>query len=212
MKNLFLIFVTFISVNALANDKAEALKHIASFADSICGDLSHVGTTSKVEFSGEAKAEFNNLLKKLADLGISGSGKYSASDFSGVPHDSLSGALSDQRKCKSEMAKLLKDDFLTEQIKACRLRTHGIEYYEGTQQWSAESGYQKGGPSRASYCEAKRSEHAANYPNRVVSLISANTSHKSEYNPFKQDYYNHFCSYKDEWDPVFNMKENKNCP
>ena len=189
MKYLILMFVTFISVNALANEKAEALKHIASFADSICGNLSHAGATSKVEFSGEAKAEFNNLLKKLADLGISGSGKYSASDFSGVPHASVAGALSDQRKCKREMAKLLKDDLLTEKIKSCRLRSHGIEYYE-----------------------AKRSEHAASYPNRVVSLISATTSHKTERNPFKQDYYNHFCSYKDEWDPIYKLKENKNCP
>ncbi|ALS98325.1 hypothetical protein [Lacimicrobium alkaliphilum] len=212
MKYLILMFVTFISVNALANEKAEALKHIASFADSICGNLSHAGATSKVEFSGEAKAEFNNLLKKLADLGISGSGKYSASDFSGVPHASLAGALSDQRKCKREMAKLLKDDLLTEKIKSCRLRSHGIEYYKSTQEWSSESGYQKGGPSRASYCEAKRSEHAASYPNRVVSLISATTSHKTERNPFKQDYYNHFCSYKDEWDPIYKLKENKNCP
>lgn len=212
MKYLILIFFTFISVNAYANDKTEALRHIASFADSICGNLSHTGATSKVEFSGEAKAEFNNLLKKLADLGISGSGKYSASDFSGVPHDSLAGALSDQIKCKSEMAKLLKDDLLAEKIKSCRLRSHGIEYYKSIQEWSSESGYRRGGPSRASYCEAKRSERAANYPNRVVSLISATTSHKTEYNPFKQDYYNHFCSYKDEWDPVFKLLESKSCP
>ncbi|WP_165311034.1 hypothetical protein [Vibrio ziniensis] len=68
-----------------------------------------------------------------------------------------------------------------------------------TQEWSIESGWQKGGPSREQYCEQQRMIRVNEYPGRTVKLISASTSHKTKYNPFKNDYYNHLCSYIDEW-------------
>ncbi|HCG9065875.1 TPA: hypothetical protein NKB39_001778 [Vibrio parahaemolyticus] len=212
MKYLVLMLFTIVCFKVSANNKIEALNHIAVFADSICGTMQHDGDSRNVEFGVEAKAGFNKLLKNLADLGISGTGKYKESDFSGVPHDDLSVTLKDERRCKEEMVKLLKDDLLVEEIKSCRLRAHGIEYYADSLEWSAESGYQKGGPSRGSYCESKRSERAQKYPDRVVTLISSNTSHKTKYNPLKQDYYNHYCSYRDDLNPVYRLRQSKECP
>lgn len=93
----------------------------------------------------------------------------------------------------------------------CRDISHGVERYLQSEEWGEQSGWEKGGPSRASFCENIRIEHAQVFPERKVILTSANTSHKNEYDPFKQDYYRHSCSFVDKWEPVYVLKASDAC-
>jgi hypothetical protein len=114
-----------------------------------------------------------------------------------------------KEKITTETSSTKKD--VEQKILSCRLPAHGVEAYKNSQEWASDSGWQKGGPSRAVFCETQRVNRTNEFPDRVVTLLSANTSHKSEYNPFKQDYYRHLCTYKDEWNPIYKLKENKEC-
>jgi hypothetical protein len=63
---------------------------------------------------GEWGAELNELLKKVANLGIEGAAKYQASEWQGVLQQDLAGQLNNSRNCKLEVYKDLKDKFLAQ--------------------------------------------------------------------------------------------------
>ncbi|ELB2136392.1 hypothetical protein [Vibrio parahaemolyticus] len=93
----------------------------------------------------------------------------------------------------------------------CRDISHGVERYLQSEEWGIQSGWEKGGPNRGEFCESKRVEHAQTNPDRKVILINAQTSHKTEHNPFKQDYYRHTCSFEDRWEPLYILKASDAC-
>ena len=55
-------------------DPAEVLKEITDTADRLCGDVAQSGDKSIGEVKGEVKAELSGLARKLANLGVSGTG------------------------------------------------------------------------------------------------------------------------------------------
>ena len=55
----------------LSND---ALKAITDTADRICGTVAAAGESQSVKVTGDVKAELGGLAKRLAELGISGTG------------------------------------------------------------------------------------------------------------------------------------------
>jgi hypothetical protein len=78
----------------------EPLDQIADFAERICPPVKDSGTTSSVEISGQAKAELSKLLKKLADLGVSGAAKYKSSEYEGVLREQLASLLKSNQDCR----------------------------------------------------------------------------------------------------------------
>ncbi|WP_434363045.1 hypothetical protein NF212_25370 (plasmid) [Parasalinivibrio latis] len=96
--------------------------------------------------------------------------------------------------------------------KPCRHPAHGLEQYLNSKQESKISGFQKGGPSRADYCEAQRVAIQNSLTEKgKVTLQSAVTSHKTKFTPFKQDYYSHNCTFLVETKPLYNKQVSEHC-
>jgi hypothetical protein len=92
--------------------QTKALTIIGDFANRICETIPQTGSSGNVELSGKAKADLNEMLKKLANVGIEGAAKYQASDWKGVLQEELAGQLNKSRDCKKEVFFALKDTLL----------------------------------------------------------------------------------------------------
>ncbi len=95
-----------------AQAQAQALNLIADFAERLCATAPVKGGNQSIELSGTAKADLANVLKKVADLGIEGAAKYTASDYQGVLQGDLAKLLEDASKCRLEVWRDLKDRLL----------------------------------------------------------------------------------------------------
>jgi hypothetical protein len=95
--------------------------------------------------------------------------------------------------------------------KACRLPEHGIERWGKTQAWTADSDWRKGGSSPSEFCAAQKIERERQFPDRTIALLKAFENHKSEYTPFKHDFYRYICAFEDRWDPIYKLAENSKC-
>jgi hypothetical protein len=85
----------------------EVLDTIGNFAERMCPKVPLEGSSSTVELSGNAKAELNGLLKKMAALGIQGAAKYQESQFQGLVQKDLLAAIRDTTDCKLKVANSL---------------------------------------------------------------------------------------------------------
>lgn len=90
-------------------DQEKTLNIIADFAGRICSDIRLEGSGSTVELNGEAKAELKGLLKKFANLGIGGTGKYEETAWNGVLQKDIANILQKNADCKLKIVELLKD-------------------------------------------------------------------------------------------------------
>jgi hypothetical protein len=81
-------------------ETSEVLKEISETADRLCGYVAQSGHSSTLQLSGDVKAELSGLAKKLADLGVSGTGDINSAEYEGVVQQELTGALKDVRECK----------------------------------------------------------------------------------------------------------------
>ena len=94
----------------------------------------------------------------------------------------------------------------------CRLPEHGTESWAKTEKWAADSDWRKGGSSPAEFCGAQKFAREAKFPAREVALLGTDEKHKSEYTPFKHDFYRYSCLFEDRWEPIFKLAENTRCP
>jgi Pentapeptide repeats (8 copies) len=111
---VFLLSSPAAPASSLSSQK-EALDIIDEFAERLCeADIRTQGSGEKLELSGEARAELNNLLKKLANVGVRVSGKSETSTYEGLLQKDLAVVLQSARKCKLEVFRELKDKLLQE--------------------------------------------------------------------------------------------------
>lgn len=82
--------------------------------------------------------------------------------------------------------------------KSCRLPEHGIEAWRSTEKWTADSDWRKGGSSPAEFCGAQKLAREAKFPDREVMLLGMDEKQKTEYTPFKHDYYRYTCLFEDQ--------------
>jgi hypothetical protein len=93
--------------------QVEALNAINAFAGQTCGDpLPFDGRSDHLELSGDIKAQLAGVIAKVADLGISGAGKYKNESFKNVMHEQLAQALKDGANCKLEVFKVLQEKMI----------------------------------------------------------------------------------------------------
>ncbi len=85
---------------ARAADTGAALSAIADTADRICGMVATQGEASGSKINGDVHTELNGLAKRLASLGVSGSGNITSSKYEGVLQQDLPTTLKDARDCK----------------------------------------------------------------------------------------------------------------
>lgn len=111
---LFGVLCLLVSARAsIANaNTEEALALITDTAQKICNDVPTAGERQSVEVNGNVKAELAGLLKKLGNVGVSGTGGYSSDEYAGLLQKDLAAALKDNSDCKLTVLKLLLDRVL----------------------------------------------------------------------------------------------------
>jgi len=93
---------------SLEAQQKQALDMIADFAGHFCNNIPLAGSGNQLELSGDAKAELNELIKKIVDLKIEGAAKYLSGEYQGVLQKDLVEALKNSVNCKLEIWKDLK--------------------------------------------------------------------------------------------------------
>ena len=81
-------------------DTSTVLREISNTAERLCGDVSQSGSATTSQVTGDVKAELNGLAKKLANLGIAGTGSITSNEYQGVLREQLTAALKDARDCR----------------------------------------------------------------------------------------------------------------
>ena len=90
--------------------QAKALRAISAFAAETCGSpLALEGSATNLELSGEIKAQLQGLVARVADVGMTGAGKYKSGAFKNVLHEQLAEALKDAATCKLKVFELLQE-------------------------------------------------------------------------------------------------------
>lgn len=105
--SLFLIFClipAFLSVDLSTADELDEMKKaldiISEFAEKLCKDVPITGSAENLELTGDAKAELNKILKKIADVGIKGAVKYQKSEYQGLLQKDLAQIITSERNCR----------------------------------------------------------------------------------------------------------------
>lgn len=115
---LLLVALVFTSANAADLATVQTtLNIISDFTDKLCKTPPLQGGTEEVELSGSAKAELNQLLKKVANLGVEGAVKYQSEQYSGLLQKDLANVLRDSNNCRLEVWGDLKDKLFPQEPK-----------------------------------------------------------------------------------------------
>jgi len=111
---------------AHAESNEQALQEITNTADKICGIVAAKGETSTVAVKGQVNAELNGLAKRLANLGISGTGDITSSSYEGIVQQDLTSTLKDVRECKLKVFERLEEKL----VAAPQKRSDLLEHHE----------------------------------------------------------------------------------
>ena len=95
--------------------------------------------------------------------------------------------------------------------KECRDPEHGFEKYQSEEAWYADSQWIGGNWTAERYCDEIKEKRQKQYPARIVELVDKKDDHRSEYTPFKHDYYRFQCWFKDSWDPLYKLARSGKC-
>lgn len=96
-------------------DAKRALEVIREFADELCKSPSLEGSAQTIDLSASAKADLNNVLRRVADLGLEGATKYQSAEYQGVLQKDLAGIVHRAADCRLEVWRDLKDKLLPEE-------------------------------------------------------------------------------------------------
>ena len=86
----------------------KVLNMISEFANNFCTEVPLEESGSKAHLTGKGKAELNNLIKRLADLGGEISLAYQSEEHKGLLHGQLVDALKDNLRCREKVLDTLK--------------------------------------------------------------------------------------------------------
>jgi hypothetical protein len=98
---IFLFLMPLRHVHGIDLDTQQrALNIIGEFANSICSKIPLEGGSTDTQLSGEAKAELNNILNRLADLGVKGSAEFTNKEYRNVLQNELAKTIIDSNNCR----------------------------------------------------------------------------------------------------------------
>ena len=90
----------------------DQIELITDTADRICNVVTATGSASSMDVQGEVKAELSGLASRLANAGISGSGKLAEERYQNVLREDLAGVLRDNAACKLKVFETLSSKIL----------------------------------------------------------------------------------------------------
>jgi hypothetical protein len=195
----------------------DALKAVADTADRICGVLATSGEKQSTTVSGQVKGELSGLAKKLADLGIQGTGSIESSSYAGVLQTDLASSLSNQRDCKLKVFGSLADKVIVpvdrpQATKVCRIPANGVERYQREVDVTRESGWRGGGYDQNRWCNDVIAIMAGENPQGQFTVTGKSEQQKNTCSPFNCPQYNYFCTVHVQADPLFKEAASSQCP
>jgi hypothetical protein len=101
-----------VSIAQSAEEQQKALAAITDAADRICASVPIEGSGTNVQLTGEAKAKLDGVVKKIADLGIEGAGKYESEEYKGLLRQDLAAGLKSNSDCKLTVLKVLQEKMI----------------------------------------------------------------------------------------------------
>jgi hypothetical protein len=174
-----------------ADVNSDALKAITDTADRICGVVAAAGESQSVKVTGDLKAQLSGLAKRLADLGISGTGSFDADNYVGVLQSDLPTALGSLRECKLKVFDKLEAKLITGTGTApTSTATASPVIPDADSDWVDGNSY----PGER-FCILQLRTIQVKYPEFDITMQDLPEGHKSEYNPFKHDLYRYRCSF-----------------
>jgi hypothetical protein len=182
-----------------ADQNSDALKSIADTADRICGVVVASGETRSSKVTGDIKGQLGELVRKLGDLGITGSGQFDNSNYVGVLQDQLSTVLTNQQECKLKVLGSLVDKLVV----SAQPKARRICGYRRTFEDVRESGWRGGGYDPNRWCQDYLSILSGQFPDGRFTIISSSERSESKCAPFNCPQYNYACRVRIEADPIF---------
>jgi hypothetical protein len=88
------------AAKARADNTSQILDEITGSADRLCGYVAQSSHADSTQATGQITAELNGLAKRLANLGVNGTGSFNSTDTEGIVQSELKEALNDLRACK----------------------------------------------------------------------------------------------------------------
>ena len=96
-------------------------------------------------------------------------------------------------------------------MKSCRRPENGLERWQHSESWHADSGWRGGGSDPTSYCGGVKLARERQHPERTVAFLASHETHQSIYNPFKHDEYRYTCEFVDQWEPIYKSASSPSC-
>jgi hypothetical protein len=107
----FLITASTLAEDLVAQQRV-VLKEIRDTAADICYTIQQNGQRDDVRLSGEVEAKLNGIIKKVADLGIKGTGELRAQEYQGVLREELASTLKNSADCRRDVFNKLVEKML----------------------------------------------------------------------------------------------------
>lgn len=92
--------------------QTQALGLITKTADEICSIVSHAGNYQGIKVKGEVKAQLSGLIKKMADVGVSGAADFTADQYENVIQSELSSTIQHNADCKLKVFDRLQEKMI----------------------------------------------------------------------------------------------------
>jgi hypothetical protein len=92
--------------------QAKALDAITKTADGICSIVSHAGSSQSLKVKGDVKAQLTGLIKRLADLGISGAAEFTEDEYENVIQADLAATIQRNAECKLKVFDKLQEKMI----------------------------------------------------------------------------------------------------
>jgi hypothetical protein len=110
----FVLPLLLVTSGAHAQDKAQrdALMMLQEFAERICATAPMSSKSEALEVSGQVKVDLNQVLAKIAGLGISGAAKYQDVETQGVLQKDLAGLIVNSNDCKLKVVLSLQEKLI----------------------------------------------------------------------------------------------------
>ena len=207
----------FLPIGAAAQtttSSTEALKTIGDFAERLCQTVPLDTKSEKIELTGSAKAELEGIVKKLANLGVSGAAKYDSASSKNVLQKDLAEVLKDSRNCRLQVWNDLKGKFEVGTVtppKACRDKSHGVERYTREFEVTRSSHLMGGGFNQPRWCADALAQLRTEFTVAEFQQLRSSENTTNTCSPFNCPQYQYHCTFKVKADPIFVEKQSSAC-
>ncbi|SAL52440.1 hypothetical protein [Caballeronia concitans] len=200
---------------AISEDTSQqALDTIANFADRLCQTVPIDIQSSRVELNGSAKAELAGVIKKLANFGVDGAGKYSTDESKNVLQKDLAQTLQGSRDCRLQVWNDLKTKFNIGNVQppaACRDRSHGVENYRREYDVTQTSPMMGGGFDQPRWCQQAIAQLQSQNADNEYSVRGSSENSHSTCPPLNCPQYQYTCTIHVKADPIYVEKVSPAC-